>query len=131
MFKHRELLDEEEKETFIKDLNSLKGFLSNNEYMALMKLSGSEDLTKDEFLSLYLLKNIILTDDEKLRELYDDLIRYVKDVLYTIIDEYDIEVWLHDHVIFFYAQNIRKESDYHESRYDYLAKRYYISFKIV
>ena len=93
MFKHKKFMDNEEKEIFINDVNSIKEFIAIPEYKALLYLCEDRELTKQEFLALcYLDKDIYdKTDNEDSWDIYDCIINYVKDVIYDIIDTYDFE----------------------------------------
>lgn len=93
MFKHKKFMDNKEKEMFINDVNYVCEFMSYAQYKALFSLCEDRELTRQEFLSLCYLDYDIYsqTDDEDLWDIYDNIIRYVYDVIYDIIDTYDFE----------------------------------------
>lgn len=93
MFKHKKFMDNEEKEMFINDVKSIRTFIAIPEYKALLCLCENRELTKQEFLSLCYLDWGIYnqTNDDELWDIYDNIIGYVEDVIYDIIDTYEFE----------------------------------------
>lgn len=86
-------MDNEETEMFINDVKSIRTFIAIPEYKALLCLCEDRELTKQEFLSLCYLDYDIYnqTNNDELWDIYDNIIRYVEDVVYDIIDIYEFD----------------------------------------